>query len=143
MDLLYYLIIPFLLLWSLFLPIWTFFALKRNQNLTGMSPTEPEIASPRHFKVVPAGADLKLGEDTATINENLMNNNPYSFITDGYDNHTYYWEFVIMGQKMLVIISITFIHDSNALLCLFLFLLPTNNPLLHSTVNKLSLPMCN
>ena len=145
LSILYYLIIPFLLIWSFFLPIWTFFSLKRNKKIVEKSnENSPKFMyskkntvkihdknfatnnSMKNFeKKVVFNAESMVFSNTELQNPTSLNeihSDPYSFITDGYDNHTYYWEFVMLIQKILVIISITFIQSSDALLCLFLCL---------------------
>lgn len=119
LSILYYLIIPFLLLWLVLLPLWAFISLKRNKYYkskeTPSSPESPKINS------IEKKEKTQVQEAEPTIS-NTKDFNTYSFITDGYIKEKYYWEFVIMTQKVLVIFSVTFIHDSNALLCLFLFI---------------------
>ena len=126
LTILYYLIIPFLMLWLVFLPLWAFFSMKKNTNHGNNMAIIDNMDQSISVSNINSSIDKKdmslsyiSPGSASSIN---TENNPYSFITDGYANHTYYWEFVIMIQKVLVIISITFIHNTNGLLCLFLFL---------------------
>lgn len=132
MSVLYYMIIPFLFLWLFFLPGWALLSLKRDAKLKEQqkkgfegSSQAPENYSTKKLEIIqeiesPSGSPRSGGNQGSWCSNNKTN--PYSFITDGYSDKTNYWEFIIMIQKVLVIISVTFIHNSNALLCLFLFM---------------------
>jgi len=138
LSILYYLIIPFLLLWAFFLPLWTFYVMKKHKsfskisNVNTLSPSSLisnnflQVSFKNERRNSPIKSSLKKENLKTTSEQHDLDSNkvlnPYSFITDGYKTEKYYWEFVVLIQKILVIISITFVHDTNGLLCLFLFL---------------------